>query len=316
MAINLSDHVMPVVCANVTKTYRPRWRPGHGRVAATERVSFKVRRGSILGLVGPNGSGKTTLLGLVAGLLKPDVGAVWICGCPARSRPARQCLALVPESPSFLKTYSGVEALRYHGALLGLSRTELAERVRSVRKELDLDSRFERAIKTFSLGMKQRLAVGMAVMAEPAVLLLDEPANGLDPLGVHALRGLLLRLAAEGVSVIISSHQLSELEKLTSQFLFLNQGRLVSSDMVKRGASDGYTLRIEFLPLPDAVQNVQKIAWTSLGRTATSATFPVKDDADAAALIVACVHAGVRVTQVMREKDSIEAAFMEMSSGG
>ena len=217
-----------VECQRLTKVYKKLLARRTKAVRALNEVSLSVRPGQIVGLIGPNGAGKSTLLNLIAGLIFPTAGAVTVCGHPARSTRARRSLGYMPEHPVFLGGYSARATLRYHGALLGLRRTRIAEQVDQSVRQLQMQEFIDRPCSDFSQGMKQRLALGVAMMNNPELLLLDEPSNGLDPVGIIQLRDLLKQLRDAGTAIVISSHRLGELEKLTSDYMFMHHGQIIT----------------------------------------------------------------------------------------
>ena len=180
-----------------------------GRALALQDVSLNVPTGQVYGLLGPNGAGKSTTLGIILGLLRPTSGQVELFGQPWR----RALLSRVGASlngPAFYGHLSAAENLEVHARLLGLN----AQAVRVTLERVGLDTAGPKAAGQFSTGMKSRLALGMALLPEPDLVILDEPQNGLDPEGIHALRLQLREYAARGKTVIISSHQLGEMEHL------------------------------------------------------------------------------------------------------
>ena len=217
-----------IECKQLTKLYKSLWTDRSKAVCALRDVSLSVSEGQIVGLIGPNGAGKTTLLNLIAVLILPNQGRISICTHPARSIEARRRLGYMPEFSAFQNRYSARAVLQYHGGLMGLSRSEISAEVDRLIHELKLQEFVNRPCSGFSQGMKQRLALAIALMNNPDVLLLDEPSNGLDPVGVIELRKLLKQLCESGITILISSHRLGELEKLTSNYIFLYRGQIVS----------------------------------------------------------------------------------------
>lgn len=217
-----------VECQGVSKVYRRLTRRGWQRTNALREASCAVERGQIVALVGPNGAGKTTLLSLIAGLIYPTQGRVAVCGFFPRSQSAHRGLSYVPEHPAFLLRYTGRAVLRYHGALLGLPQQQIKRKTDTLINLHGMRDYIDRRCGQYSQGMKQRLALAVALINDPQVLLLDEPSNGLDPVGIIHLRRQLQQLSHQGTAIVVSSHRLDELSKLTSHFLFINQGRLTS----------------------------------------------------------------------------------------
>lgn len=184
-------------------------------------VNMRVSAGSIYGLLGPNGAGKSTTLGIILGLLQPTSGQVELFGEPWR----RELLSRVGASlngPAFYAHLNATENLEVHARLLGLG----AEQVQHTLARVGLDSAGQKATGQFSTGMKSRLALGIAMLTEPDLLILDEPQNGLDPEGILALRHQLLDYVAMNRTVVISSHQLSEVQQLADVVGVLWQGKL------------------------------------------------------------------------------------------
>ncbi len=197
-------------------------------------VSFRVERGEICGLLGPNGAGKTTLIRVMTGLIRPDSGDIRIGGrSVARERESAVLnVGAIVESPIFFPYMTGRENLD-NLALLHPNLPNRAARQQRVRKVLEIvrmDKRADEKVKTYSLGMKQRLGIAQALLGDPELLILDEPANGLDPMGIRELRELILRLKRElGKTVIVSSHLLDELQKICDRIVVIREGEKVFS---------------------------------------------------------------------------------------
>lgn len=210
-----------------------------GKVQAVDGISFQVRPGELVGLLGPNGAGKSTALRLIAGLVHADAGSVQLGGHDVRQ--ARQAAlasaGFLIESPALPAELTVTAALAWV-AFLGGKPVEVARR-REVLAQVGLADVAERRVRQLSLGMKQRLAIGAAVLERPPLLVLDEPLNGLDPPGVRDIGELLRRLAAEGTALLVSSHLLDEVERTASRVLVMARGRLVAEqpvDVAHRGA--------------------------------------------------------------------------------
>ncbi|MGH7759886.1 MAG: ABC transporter ATP-binding protein [Candidatus Dormibacteraceae bacterium] len=202
-----------------------------GSVLAVDDVSLDIHQGEIFGFLGPNGAGKTTTISMVLGLTHPSGGTVQVLGesvSPARNNVLRRVGTLVG-TPALLMPFSARQNL----CCLALLYPELsARRVDDVLGEVGLAEAADRPARTLSTGMRQRLGLALALLTEPELLILDEPANGLDPAGVHELRTLFHSLAASGVTIFLSSHQLHEVELLCSRVAVLNRGRLVAEGSV------------------------------------------------------------------------------------
>ena len=194
-----------------------------GRVTAVDEISFAAPAGKVTGFLGPNGSGKTTTLRMVLGLVRPDAGEAVIGGVryAGLERPRRTVGALL-EATSF---HPGRRA-RDHLRVLAEAAEVPGSRVDEVLDQVDLASSARRRVREFSLGMRQRLGLASALLGDPQVLLLDEPANGLDPAGIAWLRGLLRGLADEGRTVVVASHVLSEVAQTADHVVIVSEGQL------------------------------------------------------------------------------------------
>jgi ABC-2 type transport system ATP-binding protein len=221
----------PVVAAKaLTKRF--------GELTAVEDLTFSLERGSVTGFLGPNGAGKTTTLRLLLGLAEPTAGDALVFGRRYREleRPARRVGAVL-ESGDFHPGRSGRDHLR----ALALAAEIRPARVEEVLELVELASAARRRVRTYSLGMRQRLGLAAALLGDPELLVLDEPANGLDPAGVHWLRTLLRAFAGAGGTVLISSHVLAEIAQTVDQVMIIDRGRLVAvrrlDDLADRGES-------------------------------------------------------------------------------
>ncbi|MEN6428361.1 MAG: ABC transporter ATP-binding protein [Phycisphaerales bacterium] len=306
------DVCTPVVeCTKLTKVYKRLLASRVKAVCALREVSLTVRRGQIVGLIGPNGAGKSTLLNLIAGLIFPTEGQVAVCGHPARSVKAKDGLGYMAEHPAFLGTYSARATLRYHGALLGLSRRAIASQVDKSVQQLQMQEFIDRPCSDFSQGMKQRLALAIAIMNDPHVLLLDEPSNGLDPVGIIQLRDLLKQLRDAGTAVVISSHRLGELEKLTCDYLFMHHGRIITiGDKV--GPGQAGRLHVGLVSEGCRIAATVPQTWQVLDASETELTIAVCDPAQVPDLVTCLVQSGARITSVALRREDIEETFLRL----
>jgi ABC-2 type transport system ATP-binding protein len=197
----------------------------YGEVAAVDDVTFSLEPGTITGFLGPNGAGKTTTLRLLLGLARPTAGEAHVFGRPYRELAhAARRVGAVLESGDLDPGRSGRNHLRALALAIGIQ----ASRVEEVLELVELEAAAGRPVRTYSLGMRQRLGLAAALLGDPELLLLDEPANGLDPSGVHWLRGFLRQFAARGGTVLISSHILAEVAQTVDQVLIIWRGRLIA----------------------------------------------------------------------------------------
>jgi ABC-2 type transport system ATP-binding protein len=210
----------------LTKVYR---RSHLGKVTVSrgiQNVSVTVRTGEVFGLLGLNGSGKTTTIKLLLGLLFPTAGSVRVMGRPAGSAEAKTTLGYLPEIPYFYKFLSAREVLRFYGRLSRMDGPELTRRIDDVLAAVRMTASAGRPMRDYSKGMLQRVGLAQAMLHDPALMILDEPVTGLDPLGLKEMRELIASLNQKGKTVFFSSHSISEAEKLCHRVGILVEGRL------------------------------------------------------------------------------------------
>ncbi len=200
----------------------------YGRVRALKDVSFDVPQGSVFGILGPNGSGKTTLLSIILDVLKANKGNYLWFGEPGSPEQRRKIGSLL-ETPNFYHYLSAIDNLKVTHSISGRGSMEDIERV--IRK-VKLYERRRSRFKTYSLGMKQRLAIAASLLGDPKVLVLDEPTNGLDPEGIAEIRELIVELRNSGHTIIIASHLLDEVEKICTHVAILKTGDLITTGQV------------------------------------------------------------------------------------
>jgi ABC-2 type transport system ATP-binding protein len=223
---------------DLTKTF--------GRVVALRGVSFTAPAGKVTGFLGPNGSGKTTTLRVLLGLVRPTEGAALIGGVPyGRLARPRRSVGAVLESTGFHPGRRARDHLRVLAAAGGIP----GRRVDEVLDQVDLASFANRRVRGFSLGMRQRLGLAAALLGDPPVLLLDEPANGLDPAGLAWLRGLLRRLAGEGRTIVVASHVLSEVAQTVDHVVIVSAGQLRFAGPLREIGPTNSALESAFLKL-------------------------------------------------------------------
>lgn len=199
-----------------------------GPVIAVNHVTFQLTRG-ITGLVGPNGAGKSTLIRLLTGQVRPSIGRVGIGGRSAWSAAAKSRLGYCPDVDAFYEEMSGRAFVRILARLHGLARRSAFQRTEEVLEEVGMADRADRPLSSYSKGMRQRIKLAQALIHDPELIVLDEPLNGVDPVGRMELAALFHRLVARDKAILISSHVLEEMDDLADRILFLCQGRLLAS---------------------------------------------------------------------------------------
>jgi ABC-2 type transport system ATP-binding protein len=206
-----------------------RFRGPGGTVTALDRLSLQVESGSVFGFLGPNGAGKTTAIHVLLGFVEPAEGRAAIFGCDVRHSISRRRIGYLPEHPDLYRFLTGRELLRFAGRLAGLGGQALEARIGEVLRDVDIESAADRRIAAYSRGMRQRIALGQALVHDPDLLILDEPTGGLDPIARQAVRNLIRRCRERGRTVFFSSHELSEVELVCDQIAIMANGRLIVS---------------------------------------------------------------------------------------
>ncbi len=293
-----------IVVSGLTKVYR--------NVRAVDDLSFTVEPGRVTGFLGPNGAGKTTTLRMLLNLVTPTGGQATIGGrrYADLTDPLRHVGAVL-EASSAHKGRTGVNHLRVICAAAGLPRARADEALALV----GLTPAAKRKFKGYSLGMKQRLGIAAAMLGDPRVLILDEPANGLDPEGIRWMRGFLKNLAAEGRTVLVSSHLLSEMQLLADDVVIIAAGRLVRQgpvDQVIGSMAQGTRVRVR-TPQADVLTTALKDASATVDVDEHGAL--LVSGVDAPAVGRAALTAGVELHELTTERPDLERVFLELTAG-
>ncbi|WP_221584718.1 ABC transporter ATP-binding protein [Microbacterium sp. G2-8] len=291
-----------------------------GVVHAVRDVTFEAPPGRITGLVGPNGAGKTTLFLMLASLLAPDAGEIRVGGANPVDDPsaARERLGWMPDALGAWESLTARETLVVAGRLYGRSKAEAGERAEHLIAEVGLAELATAPARVLSRGQKQLLGLARALVHEPRVLLLDEPASGLDPSARIALRHHLRRIADDGAAILVSSHVLAELEEMVDDAVFMSQGATVAGTSGDGAARQReWRIRVAGAPDPwavrDAVAGALEGRDVRVERRDLVAAFA--DDADAARALQALVAAGVPVAAFAPASGDLERAFLDMKEG-
>lgn len=210
---------------NVTKVFPIPFR--RDKVVAVDDLSLTVEPGQVYGLLGPNGSGKSTTMKIVLGLVTPTAGRTEIFGRRSTEVESREQVGFLPENPYFYKFLTGAETLQFFGKLCGLSGAKLAARARELLALVGLESAADRRIGGYSKGMLQRIGLAQALIQEPRLLVLDEPTAGVDPAGSREIRDLILSFKDRGITVLLCSHLLEQVQEICDRVGILHRGKLI-----------------------------------------------------------------------------------------
>lgn len=234
----------------LTKVFRSRWTGVS--VRAVDGVSLAVRRGITFGLLGPNGAGKTTFVKMLLSAVHPTAGRARFFGRDSADPPSRQPIGYLPENHRFPTYFTGTGMLEFYGALSGLDSATLGRRIPELMDLVGLEQRWARVrVGKYSKGMLQRLGLAQALLHSPSLLILDEPTDGVDPVGRVHIRAILKRLEQQGVTIFLNSHQLMEVEATCDEVAILHQGRVALTGRVKDlTAGKGYRVTAANVPEP------------------------------------------------------------------
>jgi len=199
----------------------------HGRVVAVKNLTLDVEAGHVYGLLGPNGSGKSTTMKIILDLVVPTSGHTSIFGKSSRDVESREAVGFLPENPYFYKFLTGEETLRFYGKLCGLGGRLLRDRTKELLELVDLQDATNRRVGGYSKGMLQRIGLAQALVQEPRLLVLDEPTAGVDPAGSREIRDLILRLKGRGITVMLCSHLLGQVQEICDRIGIMHHGELV-----------------------------------------------------------------------------------------
>ena len=282
-----------------------------GKKQVLHNVSFKVDEGEILGFIGPNGAGKTTTIKLILGLQSIDSGEVYINGFDIKNdfEKAISCVGAIVESPDLYMYLTGRQNLKL---IANYYNNITKEDINKIIKLVGLNKRIDDKVSKYSLGMRQRLGIAASLLHKPRVLILDEPTNGLDPEGIKEMRELLIKLSKEGIAVLISSHNLSELDNFVTNTCIIQNGKILSNTSVKElKKKNRTTFKIDL----DTTKGIDKII-DKQGRIIDDDSIELYVEKDEiTAYIAKFIKEGYKVYQVVMEELSLEEAFIQMTGG-
>ncbi len=278
-----------------------------GKLRAVNNLNLEVKAGQVFGMLGPNGSGKTTTLGMLMGVTNPSAGEFFWFGEQPTNQ-LRKKIGAVLEHPIFYPYLSGQKNLELNAMIKQCP----AENISTVLELVELSDRRDDKYKTYSLGMKQRLAIASALLNDPTVLILDEPTNGLDPMGIAEIREIIKKIAANGKTIILASHLLDEVQKVCTHFAVLKKGNMVhtgSVDEVGKG-EEIVEVRADAENLHDILKSFQGVL--SVKQSNGSFEVSMQEGFHSKDLNKFLFEKGVTASYIVTKKKSLEKQFLEI----
>ena len=301
----------------------------YGDLVALDNVSFHLKRGHILGFIGPNGAGKTTTIKILVGLAKPSSGSAAICGvdCSRESRQIKHLVGFMPDTFGAYDNMRVYEYLDFFGAAFKIPRARRHARIDEALEITGSAYMRDRFVEALSHGMKQRVAIARTLLHDPQVLILDEPANGLDPTARVEMRQIILKLAAMGKTIIVTSHILPELSRICDTVAIITNGQLRAFgtlDEIMRDLRQRRIIEVQLLQTAQVEraagllrQNLEPQAEVSASKTESMVRCTTRmDDAQLAAVLGFLVEAQVGVAQFREVQQDLEDAFLAVSRQG
>jgi ABC-2 type transport system ATP-binding protein len=284
-----------------------------GKRTIVDDVSFRIMPGEVFGFLGPNGAGKTTTIRMLVGLIRPTAGRVTICGHDLHGQfeEAMRCIGCIVENPDLYRFMTGRENLEHFARMLGVEADVEIARVAGL---VSLSHRLDQRVDTYSLGMRQRLGIAQALLGRPKLLILDEPANGLDPAGIREVRELLRSLAAEmRLSVFVSSHLLGEVELICDRVAIIHRGRVLRDGPVKEIVSTEREMDFR-VDDPERAAALLGASGVPVRRQGDHLLLSI-DEIDAPPLIRSLTEGGIAVYHAQRKVQTLEEMFLQTTGG-
>jgi len=282
-----------------------------GSLTAVDALTFDIEKGHVYGILGPNGSGKSTTLGMILNVVNPSSGQFeWFQGNLSTHEALKKVGAII-ESPNFYPSMSAEDNLK----LVCQIKEVDYSRIDVVLDIVDLQDRKKDHFKSYSLGMKQRLAIASALLNNPEILILDEPTNGLDPQGIHQIREIIKRIASEGMTILLASHLLDEVEKVCSHVVVIRKGKMLYSGPVDElSATHGFlelksnqTMELNsFLDAHDAIESYEEIDHQVI-KAILARPYKASD------INKECFEKGVFLTHLVKRKETLEEQFLKLT---
>ncbi len=304
-----------VEVADLSKTYRSGiFRKK--RIQALVKVSLTVNPGEIFGLLGPNGAGKTTLIKILLGIVHPTSGTARLLDEDHTSVQIRGRIGYLPENHRYPNFLTARDTLLHFGRLQGITRDQLQERTDSLLETVGLKDWTKVKIKRFSKGMLQRLGLAQALLSDPEILFLDEPTDGVDPVGRKEIRDILKSLKAQGKTIFLNSHMLSEVEEISDRVTILNKGEVLRTGTIKEiTAQGGYDITLQESPTDALLQSVKSIT-DAIQVSGLTLTVDRSDKQTVNAIVDRIREQGFHIESMGARKSKLEDYFIKLVKEG
>jgi len=304
---------LPVEAQGLRKVYGSRF--GGRSVAALDGLDLSVQPGEVFGLLGPNGAGKTTTVKILLGLARPTSGSARLFGLPSSDPESRRRVGYLPEGHRFPGYLTARQTLSIFGRMSGLDRATLGRRVPQLLERVRLSEWSDVRVKKFSKGMTQRLGLAAALVHEPEVLLLDEPTDGVDPVGRREIRDLLQEEAGRGRAILLNSHLLSEVERICGRVAVLRSGRVAAQGRVEDLTAAGTRYRLVASGVDDRLLAAFRETGASIERVQGHFELTARDLDHVNALVDRLRAAGAKLEELSPVRSSLEDVFVGLVRG-
>jgi ABC-2 type transport system ATP-binding protein len=300
---------------DLTKHYRPGLFKNKN-ILALEKVSLSVEQGEIFGLLGPNGAGKTTFIKLLLSIALPTSGTATVLGYTLGQRALREQCGYLPESHRYPGFLTALDTLVFFGRLNGLPESTLKDKSKSLLEMVGLKDWLKVKTKKFSKGMLQRLGIAQALINDPKVLFLDEPTDGVDPIGRKEIRDILLQLKSQGTTIFLNSHLLSEIELMCDRVTILNKGKVIRTGTISEMTTQQLVYVIQTsAPIAEDIRIRLRQSHFSLEFQDTGLVVSLKDKSELNPIIDLLRENGIEIAGLMQQKTSLEDYFIKLLKG-
>jgi len=300
----------PIEATGLTKIYRSRF--GKRRIAALDGIDLSVEPGQVFGLLGPNGAGKTTTVKILLGLTRPTSGSASLFGCPVSDPESRRRVGYLPEGHRFPGYLTARQTLSIFGRMSGMETAAIRRRTPELLERVRLSDWADVRVKKFSKGMTQRLGLAAALVHDPDVLLLDEPTDGVDPVGRREIRDLLQEQAAKGKAILLNSHLLSEIERTCDRVAVLRSGKVVAHGRIEDLTASGSHYRLVATGVDDALLTAFRETGASVERVNGHFDLTARDVDHLNALVDRLRSGGAKLQELSPVRSSLEDVFVDL----